>query len=45
MPNGKLTYQRGEIPWVNLNPTVGAEIQKIRPCLIAQNNTMNQYGL
>lgn len=45
MPKGDLIYQRGEIRWVNLDPTVGAEIQKTRPCLIVQNDIMNQYGL
>jgi mRNA interferase MazF len=45
MPEGNLTYKRGEIRWVNLDPTVGAEAQKIRACLIVQNDIMNQYGL
>ncbi|EDN66771.1 PemK-like protein [Beggiatoa sp. PS] len=45
MPKNNLTYQRGEIRWVNLDPTVGAETQKIRPGLIVQNDIMNQYGL
>jgi mRNA interferase MazF len=44
MPNGTLTYQRGEIRWVKLDPTIGAEIQKTRSCLILQNDVMNQYG-
>jgi mRNA interferase MazF len=44
MPNGTLTYQRGEIRWVRLDPTIGAEIQKTCSCLILQNDTMNQYG-
>lgn len=44
MPDGKLTYKRGEIRWVNLDPTVGVEVRKTRPCLILQNDTMNQYG-
>jgi mRNA interferase MazF len=44
MPSGTLTYQRGEIRWVKLDPTIGAEIQKTRSCLILQNDTMNQYG-
>jgi mRNA interferase MazF len=30
---------------VNLDPTVGAEAQKIRACLIVQNDIINQYGL
>jgi mRNA interferase MazF len=41
---GTLTYQRGEIRWVKLDPTIGAEIQKTRFCLILQNDTMNQYS-
>jgi mRNA interferase MazF len=44
MPNATLTYQRGEIRWVKLDPTIGAEIQKTRSCLILQNDVMNQYG-
>ncbi len=45
MPESNLTYRRGEIRWVNLDPTVGAEAQKIRACLVVQNDIMNQYGL
>jgi mRNA interferase MazF len=45
MPGSNLTYRRGEIRWVRLAPTVGAEAQKTRPCLIVQNDIMNQYGL
>ncbi len=45
MPKGDLTYKRGEIRWVNLEPTRGAETRKTRPCLIVQNDIMNQYGL
>ncbi len=45
MPKGKLTYQRGHIHWIRLDPTVGAEIQKTRSCLILQNDIMNQYGM
>lgn len=44
MPNGNLVYQRGEIRWVKLDPTVGAEAQKTRSCLIVQNDVMNQHG-
>ena len=45
MPRGDLTYKRGDIRWVNLEPTIGAETRKIRPCLIVQNDVMNQHGL
>ena len=45
MPHSKLIYRRGEIRWIKLDPTIGAEAQKTRACLILQNDTMNQYGL
>ncbi len=44
MPQGELIYRRGQIRWVSLDPTLGAEIQKTRSCLIVQNDVMNQYG-
>ncbi len=36
---------RGQIWLVNLDPTVGAEIQKTRPALIISNDLNNQYSL
>jgi mRNA interferase MazF len=44
MPKGDLVYCRGEIRWVSLDPTLGAEIRKTRSCLVIQNDVMNQYG-
>jgi mRNA interferase MazF len=44
MPNGNLTYKRGEIWWVDLKPVVGHETDKERPCLILQNDIGNQNG-
>jgi mRNA interferase MazF len=37
--------QRGDIYWVNLDPTVGAEINKRRPCLIVSNDVGNEVSL
>jgi mRNA interferase MazF len=37
-----MTPQRGEIWWVSLDPTQGAEIRKTRPCLVLTTNTMNR---
>lgn len=34
--------QRGEVWWVSLDPTQGAEIQKTRPCLILTTNVLNR---
>ncbi|MEC4805393.1 MAG: type II toxin-antitoxin system PemK/MazF family toxin [Jaaginema sp. PMC 1079.18] len=44
MPNGILTYKRGEIWWVDLQPVVGRETDKQRPCLILQNDVGNQHS-
>lgn len=44
MPNGTLTYKRGEIWWVDLKPVMGHETDKERPCLILQNDIGNQNG-
>ena len=33
---------RGDIYWVELDPTRGSEIQKTRPCLIISPDDMNQ---
>lgn len=34
--------KRGEIWWVNLDPTIGSEIQKRRPCVIVSNDASNR---
>jgi mRNA interferase MazF len=41
MPSGDLRYKRGEIWWVNLDPVMGSETAKKRPCLILQNDVGN----
>lgn len=32
-----------EIYWVSLDPTIGAEIKKTRPCIVISPNEMNFY--
>jgi mRNA interferase MazF len=32
--------RRGEVWWIALDPTIGSEIQKTRPCLIVSPNVM-----
>lgn len=34
---------RGEVFLVRLDPTLGSEIQKTRPCLVVSPNELNQY--
>lgn len=35
--------KRFQLFWVNLDPTVGAEIKKTRPCLIVSPDEMNKF--
>lgn len=32
-----------EVFWVDLNPTVGAEMQKIRPCVVVSPRELNDH--
>lgn len=36
--------KRGEVYWANLDPTIGTEINKKRPCLIISNNDGNEVS-
>ncbi|MDR3570163.1 MAG: type II toxin-antitoxin system PemK/MazF family toxin [Syntrophobacteraceae bacterium] len=40
MESGKL--QRGSVWWVNLDPTQGSEIKKMRPCVLVAPTPINQ---
>ncbi len=35
--------QRGEVWWVNIDPSVGGEIQKQRPAVILSNDASNKH--
>ena len=37
----KYPIKRGEVYWVNLDPTLGSEIRKTRPCLVLSPDDMN----
>ena len=34
--------KRFEVYWINLDPTVGAEVKKTRPCVIISPDSMNR---
>ena len=36
--------KRGDVYWVNLDPTIGAEIKKTRPCVIISPDSANRAG-
>lgn len=35
--------RRGEIWWAALDPSLGAEINKTRPCVVISNSVINQH--
>ena len=35
--------KQGEVWWVNLDPTIGKEINKKRPCLVVSPDVMNAH--
>lgn len=41
MVKGSHQVQRGEVYWVNLDPTIGTEIRKTRPALVISPDDMN----
>ena len=36
---------RGDVVWVNLDPAVGAQIRKQRPCVIVSRSVLNEKRL
>lgn len=36
--------RRGDVCWVNLDPTIGSEIRKTRPAVIVSNDACNAHG-
>lgn len=39
-----MRIKRGDIWWVSLDPTIGDEVAKTRPCLIIQNDLGNLHS-
>ena len=36
--------KRGEVWWVNFDPSISGEIKKIRPALVVSNDYANEYS-
>jgi mRNA-degrading endonuclease toxin of MazEF toxin-antitoxin module len=39
-----IAIQRGDILWIQCDPSVGVEPQKIRTCVVVSNDIANQHG-
>lgn len=37
------TIRRGEVWWIDFNPSIAGEIQKVRPAVIVSNDYSNQF--
>jgi mRNA interferase MazF len=35
--------KRGEVWWINFDPSIGSEIKKTRPAVVASNDVANKY--
>ena len=44
MKAGPTKIRRGDVVVVDLNPTEGSEKKGVRPCVVVQNNTGNQFS-
>lgn len=42
-PSETLAMKRGEVWWVDFDPSVGSEIRKKRPAVIVSNDAANKY--
>ena len=40
---GMVPMKRGNVWWVNFEPSVGSETRKIRPAVIVSNNSSNTH--
>ena len=43
LPRVKPAIRRGDVWWINLDPTRGSEIKKTRPCLVVSPDEMNTH--
>lgn len=37
-----MTPKRGQVWWINLDPAIGSEIKKRRPCVVVSHDTVNR---
>jgi mRNA interferase MazF len=41
---GELELRRGDIVWLNCDPSVGSEPRKTRTCIVVSNDFANRFG-
>ena len=40
---GKIKPHRGEVWWVNFDPSIGSEVEKVRPAIVVSNDQSNKH--
>jgi mRNA interferase MazF len=40
---GRIVPKRGEVWWVNFDPSLGSEVQKVRPAIVVSNDSANKH--
>ncbi len=40
----EVEFRRGDVVWINCDPSVGVEPRKTRTCVVVSNNIANRYG-
>ena len=43
-PTEAVDYRKGDLLWINCEPSVGVEPRKIRTCVVVSNDIANRYG-
>ena len=44
MSSGITEFRRGDVLWINCEPSVGVEPTKVRTCVVVSNDLANRYG-
>jgi len=39
-----IEFHRGDVLWIQCDPSVGVEPQKVRTCVVVSNDIANRYG-
>ena len=42
--NDDIAFRRGDILWVQCDPSLGVEPQKVRTCVVVSNDLANRFG-
>jgi mRNA interferase MazF len=43
-PRARLEVRRGDVVWIDCEPSVGVEPRKTRTCVVVSNDIANRYG-